>query len=325
MAPELFPTLKEFVRVKKTPGQFLLSGSVRFTSKKSIQESLTGRILSVELLPITISEMAHQELPKTLNKILNTGNVEKVLQSLEVDLKPAAKLEKEYKYYLSRGGLPGSCFINNDNLRNLKIRERLSTILDRDIRMIHSTNLSLNQLTDFLRFIANSQGEEFSYAAAQRNTQISPITQKKLLYSFESAYLIRRLPVEGGAKGHAYYLEDQGESYSLMDQNDLNSIELKQQLIYRNLRAQLYYDLGSSFRESFYLTRSGAKIPYVIEKNNFKIAVKYIFDKPTRSDIATAESFLKKHDQSRVLLLSESKTLESFGNRIIQAPLLAFV
>lgn len=34
--PELFPALKEFVRKNKKPGSFLLTGSVRFTSRKAI-------------------------------------------------------------------------------------------------------------------------------------------------------------------------------------------------------------------------------------------------------------------------------------------------
>ena len=42
LAPPLFPVLKDSVRLKKTPGQYILTGSVRFTSRKAIRESLTG-------------------------------------------------------------------------------------------------------------------------------------------------------------------------------------------------------------------------------------------------------------------------------------------
>ena len=34
LLPSLFPALKEWVRKHKAPGQFLISGSVRFTSQK---------------------------------------------------------------------------------------------------------------------------------------------------------------------------------------------------------------------------------------------------------------------------------------------------
>ena len=38
LCPPLFPELKEWVRTHKEPGIFLLSGSVRFSSRKAIRE-----------------------------------------------------------------------------------------------------------------------------------------------------------------------------------------------------------------------------------------------------------------------------------------------
>src|SRR5687767_9170138 len=45
LAERIFPAL-ERVRNNKRPGQLYLSGSVRFTSKKLLRESLTGRIMT---------------------------------------------------------------------------------------------------------------------------------------------------------------------------------------------------------------------------------------------------------------------------------------
>jgi len=66
LAPALFPALKEWVRVRKSPGQFLLTGSVRFSSRKAIRESLTGRMIAWELLPMDWSEMHGTPLPDTV-------------------------------------------------------------------------------------------------------------------------------------------------------------------------------------------------------------------------------------------------------------------
>ncbi len=59
LVPKLFPALKLFVQRSPRPGQFLLTGSVRFTSRKAIQESLTGRIHTFEMLPMSFSD-AHR-------------------------------------------------------------------------------------------------------------------------------------------------------------------------------------------------------------------------------------------------------------------------
>ena len=72
LSPSLFPALKEWVRVHPKKGQVILTGSVRFTSRKAIRESLTGRIANVEVLPFTVSELKERPLPQFLKGIADT-------------------------------------------------------------------------------------------------------------------------------------------------------------------------------------------------------------------------------------------------------------
>jgi len=55
-SPGLFDRVKLIVDRRKRPNQFLLTGSVRFLSRKQIRESLTGRTSLLELLPLTLAE-----------------------------------------------------------------------------------------------------------------------------------------------------------------------------------------------------------------------------------------------------------------------------
>lgn len=70
LEPRLFPALKEWVRVHKRPGQFILSGSVRFTSRRAIRESLAGRLMSLEMLPLVLSELRQEDLPDIVPRLL---------------------------------------------------------------------------------------------------------------------------------------------------------------------------------------------------------------------------------------------------------------
>ncbi|MCM2323751.1 MAG: AAA family ATPase, partial [Oligoflexia bacterium] len=72
LAPSLFPALKELVRRSPRPGQYLLSGSVRFTSRKAIRESLTGRIINFELHPMSIAELESRPLPDLCRRALQS-------------------------------------------------------------------------------------------------------------------------------------------------------------------------------------------------------------------------------------------------------------
>ena len=264
LAPNLFPALKERIRKNQKPGQFILSGSVRFTSRKAIKESLTGRIVNCELLPLTVSELAHQELPTTCLKILKANNLDNVIENLEIETKSRIFLDKDIDTYLEKGGLPGICFIRDDKVRDSKIAEQLNTILDRDVRMIYPTSLSFNQLLDFLAELAKSEGQPIKHSSIARQVGISEATQKKLLYAFESVFLIRRLEIFGGRRGFVVYLEDQAECAYLQGRSRDEQLNFEG-LLYRNLRAQFRYAIGLKTREFQYLSRGKARIPFAFE------------------------------------------------------------
>lgn len=110
-SPVLFPALKEFVRVHKNPGIFLLSGSVRFSSRKAIAESLAGRILTYELLPFSISELAQKPINTLASNLIGQN-----FRSFKFPQVKCVGFEKHTaaQKYLKLGGLPGICFVRNE-------------------------------------------------------------------------------------------------------------------------------------------------------------------------------------------------------------------
>jgi uncharacterized protein len=180
----LFPALKEWVRTEKKRGQFILSGSVRFTSRADIRESLTGRIVTLELLPFTISEAAEQPLPNVCARLLATKSAA-ALNFLE---SPNAN-RQAFARYLERGGLPGICFLRDSHVRFEKLESHLDTLLNRDIRQVYSTTLLYGSLRALLEYLARHQGRPFEWSEAARTSQISRVTLKRVLFAFEASFL----------------------------------------------------------------------------------------------------------------------------------------
>ena len=73
----------------------------------------------------------------------------------------------------------------------------MQTILDRDLRQIYKTKLTFSELYHFISEIAKFEGKPYDYQYFKKITGLSPITQKNLLYAFESIFLVRRIPIEG--------------------------------------------------------------------------------------------------------------------------------
>ena len=302
--PEIFPALKEWVRLHKRPGQFVLTGSVKFTSRKGVRESLIGRLGSVELLPLTVAEILENDLPDSMLRLIDSRNF------LQLDLsKFHAKnfrLEKKlFSIYLSQGGLPGICFVHNTRSRKDCFNTLLNLMLDFDMRQILDTKLSLRSLQNLLAFVAMKALRPYSYAEAKRELKLSEATQKRILFALESIYLLRRVKIDG-AKGELFLLEDQLEE-SILSNASL-ALETQQlTALYRNVRAQFAYRSGELFEFFQYRTRGGAYIPLAIKTETGILGWMMINGlMPSLSEKRSAESFIRKYPQAKVLFLSKS-------------------
>ena len=146
-----------------------------------------------------------------------------------------------------------------------------------------------------------------------------------MLYALEAIFLIRRLKVEGSFSAEVYYLEDQAESLQL-SQNTLSDFDYFEQMIYRNLRAQLFYNIGSTYKEFHFETRGGVRIPYAIECDGYHVGIVPIEEEiPSRSEKSAAATFLKVYNNSRVLYLHRGQQLLKIDEKSIAAPVFYFV
>lgn len=321
LCPSLFPSLKERVRRNKTPGQFILSGSVRFTSKKSIEESLTGRIQYIDLLPFSIAEIETDPLGSKLESLFSTPQVYGLEQALGIGEAQHLSKLRAINNYLLRGGLPGVCFIRNEKFRNDRIRDQLRTILDRDLRQIFKTQLSYDVLFEFLVGLAKNEGRIFRFEDWRRNLGLSPVTQKKILYAFESIFLIRPIPLEGDKKGRTYILEDQGESHYLAEGLQSRAVQLLH-LIYRNLRCEYFYRTGSQIKTCQFNKKSGSQVPLVFKSQ--KGVVGFIYSDSRQVDRRTkaaAGTFLRHYSNSRALVVHEGKEFQVIDDRTVLCPI----
>ncbi len=325
LAPDLFSALKERVRKNQHPGQFILSGSVRFTSKKTIRESLTGRIQYLELLPFSIAELEHEPLPDMAHRLLETSRVDILIQHLHHDQKSHKTKGRHIEAYLKHGGLPGLAFIRNEVAQRTKMEDQIRTILDRDLRQIHATPLSYDRLLDFCGALAANQGSSIHYSDIQKQTGLSPQTQQKLIYALESVFVVRRLPIEGGMKGFTLLFEDQGESYYFTKNSLDRSIQLTH-LLFRNIRTEFFYRLEKDVQFFQYRTRAGVFVPLALRSHEKVIGFIPINGaQPTREEKAAGDSFLRAYRDSKVIFFHEGAQSSAIDDRMIVLPITQLV
>lgn len=315
LAPELFPALKERVRLLKRPGQYLLTGSVRFTSRKLIRESLTGRIVSHELLPLCLAEMHDFEI----------GDVARTLRLSTPQLQKLAKerlpiiSEKMIAESLMKGGLPGICFFRDSSVREERMNAHIETLLQRDIKLVFETTLPIEKLWKALRFIAREQGKPLALSDLSRDSRISLPALNRLVPAFEALFLIRRVSTLGDRKKDRFFLEDQGMASFLHRERDAEHDLLR--LVYSQCLAQMKYLYGGHESIQSYETRSGAIVPIVLDVNGEKTGLIVVSSEtPDTKAVAAAESFLTRFPKAVVGILTRGREVASLGPKIKVLP-----
>jgi predicted AAA+ superfamily ATPase len=299
LCPPLFPAAKEWVRVHPKKGQFIFTGSVRFTSRKMIRESLTGRIVNVEILPMTISEMSDRPLSLHLSRILKIDNPAKLSEFAGVS---SRKRPDSFLHYLETGGLPGICFFRDETVRYARFEAHLDTLLNRDMRLVTATTLSSLQLRKLAAHLAETQGAPFELKAAATACQASTPTVKKILYAFEALFLIRPIPSEGTLSKISYFFEDQGLA-SYLSKNPPRDQDKIMRGVYANLRQELHYRPHPQNEVFSFRTHDGTDIPLAFKFEQGVVGVIASDERhPTLKAQASAKSFLKRFPKAKVVI-----------------------
>lgn len=315
LAPELFPALKERVRESKRPGQYLLTGSIRFTSRKLIRESLTGRIVTHELLPLCFSELHETEMTNAVELIRKTDREMGSAMKTKSRILSHGKIQE----FLKKGGLPGICFFREEAVRLERFNAHIDTLLHRDIRLVFETTLPTDKLWKALRFFAKNQGKVFSVSEMSRACRISAPALERLIPSFEAIFLIRRVGALGDRRKDRFYLEDQGMATFLNPEVDPSFDLLR--FTFVHLLAQLKYLYVGHGSIQCFETRSGAVVPIVLDVNGEKTGfIPLDSESPDAKAIGAAQSFLRHFPKSTVAILTQGKEILSIAKNIKVIP-----
>ena len=307
LAPPLFPALKEWVRVHPRPGQFLLSGSVRFTSRKVIRESLTGRIINWELLPMDLSEAHSCALPDTLVRLLRSRRFDVALQAAPYFSSRAFELA------LRQGGLPGVFSVRDPVVRRQRFETQIETLLERDLRLLVQTSIDYRTLRNLLALLASEQGRPFELSTVARATRISAPALRRLVQSLESMFVLRLVDTEGSRSRPVLFFEDQGEATHLAGERPDPLLGMTR-FIFSFLRQQWVYRPELEARVFQFRSRGGAFVPLALQTRLGTLGwIPMLDETPGRHELASARSFLDAYPGARCLFVHLGSLDRSIG------------
>lgn len=161
-APELLNYMQGIIDTAYRPGRFVITGSQNLLVHEKVSQTLAGRIASLTLLPLTVSELKQANLlPNSLEETLVKGFYPR-LYDQPIDI------ETWFANYISN-------------------------YVERDVRQV----INLANLVTFQRFLklcAGRVGQLLNYTSLANDCGISPNTARAWISILQASYILYLVP-----------------------------------------------------------------------------------------------------------------------------------
>jgi len=181
-SPRLLDAVKQAVDAHPQKYRFILSGSSNLMLMKKVSESLAGRAVYFNLLPMTISELADKPASDILNKLI-TGDFPK-----EDSVSPFDPLP-----YMWRGLMPALMKFEHSPMIVRWWESYIITYLERDLRQL----TQIDSLADYRRLMTSLAlrcAQLLNQSEVSRDINISQPTIHRYINLLETTHIIHRLP-----------------------------------------------------------------------------------------------------------------------------------
>ena len=308
---------------KRTPGQFLLSGSANFSLLKKVTESLAGRAVYFEMFPFNRREVLGKTEPVPFLKRF-FENPEKTKGE---DAKPVHFQE------ILEGGMPTVC-LRDVKDRSLWFKGYEQTYLERDIREISQIE-NLIAFRNLLHLVALRTGQLFSASQIGRDAKLSVATTSRYLSLLETTFVITRLSpylrnkASRLIKSPKIYLSDAGLACYLagLEQSDLNpSQPFLGQMFETYVAQNILAILNSRWKEAqvyFWSVQGRNEVDFVIEAGRTCMALEIKSGaKWDERDLSGLKAFLSSTPHCRIAILGyNGKDPVRLGDKLWALPL----
>jgi len=319
--PELILTIKRMVDAERKPGRFLLSGSANIPLLKEVAESLAGRAIYYNLLPITIRE-ANKRIDEKPFLI-------RFAEELRIPMKkpPSSPLKDDE---VLTGGMP-EIRLGDIEDRVLWFRGYEQTYIERDLRDIGRVD-NILAFRRLLGLVALRTAQVLNISNLAQDAGVNRITCERYLGLMNISFIVYLLPpylrnkLTRLRKRPKLMMADSGIAAYLAGVNDLQTDTMRGALyetyVFQNILGSLESHLPRT--QIYYWGIAGRhEVDFVVEIERDILAIEVkAATKWNKKDLLGLEVFLEKNPECKAGILAyNGEEAVSLGNKIWAIPL----
>ncbi len=293
--------------------KLICSGSSSIALNMKFKTSLIGRIIEVELFPLSFREFLIFRDKKHLANLLPQFSFEKI-DKVEIP----QSLFEEFKEYLRIGGYPEVVLSETDEERKLLLSQFFNLYAKKDLHDI----MKLKKETAFDRFffaLASTNASLLNLSELSREIGVSVKTLQNYLKILEGLFLVklcypyaRKLRKEIRSMPKVYFVDTGFVNWATRRLNGLTERDmgiLLENYVFISLLRKRFE------RVNFWRKKTGIEVDFIVqERNIIPVEVKWRY----RKGLKNLSKFMKEYDIKRGFIFSfdEMEKIKEHGKEI---------
>lgn len=321
-APNIFDAIKLAVDTDKNK-RFILSGSCNLLLMHNITESLAGRALYFEMLPITYGEVRGELTPKNFSCLWDIGFSEREQTVDEVNPLPI----------LQKGFMPSVLAMQEHSDVLLWLEGYVKTYLERDLRELSQVD-SLIDFRKVMQILALRTGNVLNQADVAKDSGTSHPTTHRYIKLLEISNIIQRVPAffnnrtKRLVKSPKIYYLDPAISIFLSGYYDEAGLSKSRELgnyfetmVYLHLKG-LCEMMTPRAGIHYWRTLSGKEVDFVLQHGQKLLAFEVkMTQNPSTNDIRNLMLFIQDYPETVLgVCLHSGKSIKWLHSRIVSVP-----
>jgi hypothetical protein len=301
--PEIFSYLQLEIDKSNKKGRFILTGSSNFTLMESVTQTLAGRLVFLDLLPLSVAEVNSAKNNLYKNK---------------------------WENFVWRGGYPEPAQLKNN--QHAWFDAYIRTYVERDIRQIKM----IDNIPAFQRLIylcAGRVGQQINYASLANEVGVNPTTIQTWLDVLQKNYVIYFLkPYLNNfnkriVKAPKLYFNDTGLAcwlLSIHSPTEIDKVSLYKGALFENfvINEMLKNRFNKGLKNNLYYFRdsNGNEVDVVIDNGKELVAVEIKSAKTIATDFFKGLDYWKKISEQKkgfLIYTGDDEFKYSNGNQVL--------
>ncbi|MBN20131.1 MAG: ATPase [Bdellovibrionaceae bacterium] len=329
--PELFRTLRSVIDKKRSlKGRFILTGSSSPDIVKGLNESLAGRISTVEMWPFKVNEYIEKTSSPFYEMIFDPKKNKDDFGSI----KSISTLSDTYQCWF-KGGFPEPLIQSETNplFLNQWYQSYVASYIQRDIRALFP-RLNIQSFQRFLTSLAHFSGHQVNVNSIASALEVSHTTVRDYLDIIHQTFVWRNLPsfeknkLKKVQKAPRGFFRDQGILHHLLKIQTLDDLLIHpvagfsfESFVVEEIIRGVQGTMCTQVDFSYYRTIDKSEIDLIIDSPSGFVPIEIKLGSTVKpKQLIGLKNFLKDTKSRYGFWINTSDRVELLAENIIQIP-----